>query len=124
MITPAISVLSAAEGLSVINPDLAHLVVPISLIVYGHDLPSKRRARQALVAHLVRVMVMWFLVLAALGLPWILREPGILAALSPTYAVAFAMERPVIAFFALGACVLAITGAEALDALGTSDENP
>ena len=103
MITPAISVLSAAEGLSVINPDLAHLVVPISLIVLTTLFAFQKKGTAGIGSAFGPVMVMWFLVLAALGLPWILREPGILAALSPTYAVAFAMERPAIAFFALGA---------------------
>ena len=114
MITPAISVLSAAEGLSVINPDLAHLVVPISLVVLTSLFVVQKKGTAGIGSAFGPVMVTWFLVLAALGLPWILREPGILAALSPTYAVAFAVERPAIAFFALGACVLAITGAEAL----------
>lgn len=88
MITPAISVLSAAEGMVVIAPDSAKLLAP--------------------------VMVLWFLVLGVLGVPWIIRAPEIVATLSPTYAISFAVEAPWIAFFALGTCVLAITGAEAV----------
>ncbi len=114
MITPAISVLSAAEGLAVVNPDLGKFVVPISLVVLATLFAVQKKGSGEVSKAFGPVMIGWFVILAVLGFPWILRAPEILWALNPLHAVSFALEAPGAAFFALGACVLAITGAEAL----------
>jgi len=114
VITPAISVMSAFEGLTVVNDTLEPLVLPLSLVVLT-ALFAMQRWGTAVVGRLFGpVMTLWFLTLAALGVPWIARNPEIIGAISPTHALAFAVERPGVAFVALGAVVLTITGAEAL----------
>ncbi len=114
VITPAISVMSAFEGLTVVNDTLEPLVLPLSLVVLT-ALFAMQRWGTAVVGRLFGpVMTLWFLTLAALGIPWIARNPEIIGAISPTHALAFAVERPGVAFVALGAVVLTITGAEAL----------
>ncbi|HWF50911.1 MAG TPA: potassium transporter Kup [Solirubrobacteraceae bacterium] len=113
-ITPAISVLSAVEGLRVATPALGSLVLPITVAVLV-ALFAIQRFGTALVGHLFGpVMALWFGVLALIGVIEIAQHPGILRALSPTYAVQFLFDRPGVAFVALGAVVLAVTGAEAL----------
>ena len=125
MITPAISVLSAVEGLRVIEPDLEALVIPITVVIIL-VLFAAQRAGTARVGRLFGpVMTLWFLTIAAAGVGGIVAEPGILRALSPTYALGFLVGRFDIAFFALAAVVLAITGAEALYAdLGHFGRSP
>jgi KUP system potassium uptake protein len=114
MITPAISVLSAVEGLRVVEPALGDLVIPITLVIIL-VLFLAQRVGTARVGRLFGpVMVLWFLTIGAAGIAGILAEPGILRALSPTYALGFLVGRFEIAFFALAAVVLAFTGAEAL----------
>ncbi|KAA9111423.1 potassium transporter Kup [Microbacterium rhizomatis] len=114
MITPAISVLSAVEGLRVAAPPLADFVIPITIVIIV-VLFSFQRFGTAAVARLFGpVMVAWFLAIGVFGILGIAREPEILRALLPTYAIAFAVSNPSVAFFALAAVVLAITGAEAL----------
>lgn len=114
MITPAISVMSAAEGLTVMNAGLANWVVPISLAVLTGLFAVQRRGTGGIGKAFGPVMILWFVVLGVLGVPWIARYPEIIWALSPTYAISFALHHPFPAFVALGASVLAITGAEAL----------
>ena len=114
VITPAISVMSAIEGLTVINPTLGELVLPVSVAIITALFVLQRWGTEAVGRLFGPVMLAWFGVLAALGLPWILRRPDILAAISPLPALEFALDRPWIAFVALGAVVLTITGAEAL----------
>jgi KUP system potassium uptake protein len=114
MITPAISVLSAVEGVKVAAPSLAHLVVPVTagIIVALFLLQHKGTA---VVGRLFGpVMIVWFATIAACGVKGIAGHPGILKALSPTYALDFLFGHFGIAFFALAAIVLAVTGAEAL----------
>lgn len=114
VITPAISVMSAVEGIEVVDPRAAHLVLPVSVVILT-ALFAIQRFGTALVGRAFGpVMLLWFLTLAALGIPQIVQHPGVLKGLSPTYAVEFALERPFIAFIAMGAVVLTITGAEAL----------
>ena len=113
-ITPAISVLSAVEGLKVISPALDQLVVPISLAVILALFVVQYRGTGLVGAVFGPVTVLWFAVIGLLGLLEILREPSILAALSPHYAVQFAAAYKLAAFIALGSVVLAVTGAEAL----------
>jgi len=114
VITPAISVLSAVEGLKVAAPSLAHLVVPIAVTILAVLFVSQRFGTRRIGALFGPVMTLWFAVIALAGIPELLRDPSILRGLSPTYALAFLVERPFIAFVALGAVVLCITGAEAL----------
>jgi len=114
VITPAISVLSAVEGVKVAAPALSHLVVEISLAILM-VLFAIQRWGTAIVGRLFGpVMVVWFLSIGLAGLRSVVDEPGVLKGLSPSYAVAFIGADPHVAFVAMGAVVLAITGAEAL----------
>ncbi len=114
IITPAISVLSAVEGLTVVNTGFAPLVLPLSLgIIVGLFLIQARGT--ALVgAFFGPVMIVYFIVLAVLGGSHIAHDPAILAALNPIWAVRFFLHDGGLAFLALGSVVLAVTGAEAL----------
>ena len=114
VITPAISVMSAIEGVVVVNPSLKQLVLPVSVAVLTVLFVVQRWGTEAVGKAFGPVMTVWFVVLAALGVPHIVRHPDILGALSPTYALAFVVEHPFTAFIAMGAVVLTITGAEAL----------
>ena len=114
MITPAISVLSAVEGLEVAAPSLGTFVIPITLVVLTVLFAVQRFGTGAVGRLFGPVMCLWFGVLAAAGLAKVLEDPSILAALSPTWFVSFFVNSPVIAFFALGGIVLAVTGVEAL----------
>ena len=114
MITPAISVLSAVEGLKVASPSLGHLVVPITAAIIL-ALFLLQRIGTARVGRLFGpVMLAWFVTISACGVNGIADHPEILKALSPTYALSFFFNHFSIAFFALAAVVLAVTGAEAL----------
>jgi KUP system potassium uptake protein len=114
MITPAISVLSAVEGLKVAAPSLESLVVPITLVIITILFSIQRFGTGAVGRLFGPVMGVWFAVLAVAGLGQIVDEPAILRALSPSYAVSFFLDHPGTAFIALGSVVLAVTGAEAL----------
>ena len=114
VITPAISVLSAVEGLKVSAPSLADLVVPISVAILTILFVSQRFGTHRIGALFGPVMTIWFVVIGVAGLTQVLPHPEILKGLSPSYAAAFVAEHPFIAFVALGAVVLCITGAEAL----------
>ncbi len=114
MITPAISVLSAVEGLELVDPGLDHLVVPIALAIISGLFLVQRFGTGAVGRLFGPVMAGWFTVLALTGLAEIVQHPGILGALSPHHAVAFFLDRPGVAFLSLGAVVLTVTGAEAL----------
>jgi KUP system potassium uptake protein len=114
VITPAISVLSAVEGLEVSSPSLAEVVVPVALAVLVLLFVVQRWGTERVGGLFGPVMLVWFGCLGLAGLAGVIRRPGILAGLSPTYAVAFVADHPYIAFVAMGAVVLAITGAEAL----------
>ena len=114
MITPAISVLSAVEGLEVMAPGLHEYVVPTTLAILVGLFAIQRHGTGRVGALFGPVMCVWFVVIAALGAYGIVREPGVLAAINPRYAVAFFVDSPVLSFLALGAIVLAVTGTEAL----------
>src|SRR5450756_2450679 len=114
VITPAISVMSAMEGLVVFNPSLGALVLPVSVAILAALFAIQRFGTHLVGQAFGPVMAVWFVVLAILGLPHIIQYPKILVALSPTYAIAFLVEHPLTAFIALGAVVLTVTGAEAL----------
>jgi KUP system potassium uptake protein len=114
IITPAISVLSAVEGLSVAAPGLARLELPLALAILVGLFVLQRSGTARVGALFGPVMVVWFLVLAALGAVSIARYPAVLAALDPRHALGFAFEHPDWTFVALAAVFLAMTGAEAL----------
>jgi KUP system potassium uptake protein len=114
MITPAISVLSAVEGLKVAQPSLSHLVVPITAAIILTLFVSQRLGTSRVGDLFGPVMIGWFTIIAACGISGIAQHPEVLKALSPTYAVGFLAGHFATAFFSLAAVVLAITGAEAL----------
>ncbi|NJC70011.1 potassium transporter Kup [Planosporangium thailandense] len=114
VITPAISVLSAIEGLEVSSPQLAEIVLPVAAVILTLLFAGQRWGTGRVGGVFGPVMLLWFGCLGAAGLVEVLRHPGIVAGLSPTYAVGFVVAHPGIAFVAMGAVVLAITGAEAL----------
>jgi len=114
LITPAISVLSAVEGLEVAQPNLAHAILPIGIVILAVLFAGQRFGTHRVGRAFGPVMVIWFVTLAVLGVPHIVEHPGVLQGLSPTFAVAFFVDHPFTAFIAMGAVVLAITGAEAL----------
>jgi KUP system potassium uptake protein len=114
MITPAISVLSAVEGLKVVEPSLDSLVVPITAVIIVVLFLVQRRGTAAVGRAFGPVMIVWFVTIGVLGIVAIAGNPKILEALSPTYAIGFMTGHFGTAFFALAAVVLAVTGAEAL----------
>ena len=114
MITPAISVLSAVEGLEVAAPSLESLVLPITLAVLSVLFAIQRFGTEAVGRLFGPVMALWFTILALSGLARVVDSPAILRALSPTYGIEFFVDHGAVAFLALGSVVLAVTGAEAL----------
>ncbi|MFC7655919.1 potassium transporter Kup [Pseudonocardia benzenivorans] len=114
LITPAISVLSAVEGLEVAEPQLAELVLPIGIAILALLFLAQRWGTHRVGRLFGPIMVLWFVVLAVLGVPHIVERPGVLVGLSPTWIGAFIVDHPYTAFIAMGAVVLSITGAEAL----------
>lgn len=114
VITPAISVLSAVEGLEIVSPALEHYVVPLTLgILLGLFLVQKT-GTGGVGKVFGPIMLVWFLTLGALGAWQIAADPSVLRALSPHYAVVMANEHPGLAFLVLGAVFLTLTGGEAL----------
>jgi KUP system potassium uptake protein len=114
LITPAISVLSAIEGVKVAAPSLADLVVPITALIIVGLFLLQRLGTGAVGSLFGPVMGLWFVSIGAIGIRGIADHPAILKALSPTYAVGFLTGHFTTAFFSLAAVVLAVTGAEAL----------
>jgi KUP system potassium uptake protein len=114
MITPAISVLSAIEGLKVIEPGFNDWIVPITAVIIVALFSVQRQGSAAVGRFFGPVMIAWFAAIGACGVNGIVDNPEILKALSPTYALAFLIGHFHVAFFSLAAIVLAVTGAEAL----------
>ncbi len=114
MITPAISVLSAVEGLEIAAPKLHNAIVPITLVVLFGLFWAQSKGTAVVGKLFGPVMLLWFGTLGVLGAINVLHDPSILKALNPIYAEQFFVHQPWIAFVALGAVVLAVTGAEAL----------
>ena len=114
MITPAISVLSAVEGLELAAPVLHPMILPVTLVVLFILFWAQSKGTALVGAFFGPIMLLWFTTLGVLGVLGILQNPGILHALNPIYAFNFFSVSPWIAFVALGAVVLAVTGAEAL----------
>jgi len=113
-LTPAISVMSAVEGLEVATPALAHLVVPFTLVILVGLFWFQRHGTARIGAVFGAVMVLWFVTLAVLGLVHIVGRPGVLAAVSPLYAARFVAENVGRSLLVLGAVFLVVTGGEAL----------
>ena len=114
MITPAISVLSAVEGVKVAAPSLSEIVLPLALAVLTGLFAIQRFGTHVVGRLFGPVMIVWFLTLAAAGANRLVHHPQIIRALSPKYAVDFFAQHPSIAFISLGSVVLTVTGAEAL----------
>ena len=114
VITPAISVLGAVEGVAVAAPALAKIVVPLAVVILAGLFWFQRRGTGAVGAVFGPVMLVWFVTIAALGVRGILLDPSVLAAVNPAYAVSFFARNGVQGFLVLGAVVLVITGGEAL----------
>jgi KUP system potassium uptake protein len=114
VITPAISVLSAVEGLEVAAPQLSHVVLPAAAVILTCLFAVQRFGTGKVGRLFGPITAVWLAALAASGLGEVLPHPEVLKGLSPTYAVLFVVDHPGIAFVAIGAVVLVITGAEAL----------
>jgi len=114
MLTPAISVLSAVEGVAIFAPTLHGLVVPASVVILVTLFFVQRRGTAVVGAIFGPLMLVWFVVLAASGLPHVVAQPSVLVALSPSYAVGFLWEHGPRGLLVLGSVVLCVTGAEAL----------
>jgi KUP system potassium uptake protein len=114
LITPAITVLSAVEGMTLLNHDLDRAVLPITLAIIVALFMLQRRGTEKVGGMFGPIMVVWFVSLAVLGAMSIVREPGVLVALSPAYGFAVLTEHPGLALTILGAVFLVLTGGEAL----------
>jgi KUP system potassium uptake protein len=114
MITPAVSVLSAVEGLAVVNPAFGNLVVPLAVAILIFLFFIQRSGTSRVATLFGPIMLIYFITIATLGIMSILKHPDILWAINPLYALDFFLLTPLQAFLALGAVVLAVTGAEAL----------
>ncbi len=125
VITPAISVLSAVEGLEVVSPQFKRWVIPLTLLILFGLFAVQKRGTAGIGRFFGPITFVWFAVLALLGVWNILSHPSILLALSPWYALDFALAQPGTTFIILGAVVLCVTGAEALYAdLGHFGKKP
>ncbi len=125
MITPAVSVLSAVEGLAVAAPAFAGLVLPIAVVIIIGLFSIQRSGTSKVGLFFGPIMLVYFAVIATLGIISVVKTPEILTAFSPHYAVQFFYSDPLRAFLALGSVVLAVTGAEALYAdMGHFGRNP
>jgi KUP system potassium uptake protein len=114
VITPAISVLSAVEGLKVAIPASQHLVLPLTVAILIALFAVQRRGTAKVAAFFGPIMVVWFATLAVSGLVHISDDPGVLAAIDPSYAVRFLLDHGRIGLVTLGLVFLAVTGGEAL----------
>ncbi len=114
MITPAISVLSAVEGLEVVTPSFGPYVIPIAVVILIGLFSIQRAGTAKVGAVFGPVMIVWFTVLALLGGYHVIQDPGVLAAISPAHAVRFITEAPRVAFLTMGAVFLVVTGSESL----------
>ena len=125
VITPAISVLSAMEGLEVISPAFTQAVVPLTLVILFGLFMLQKHGTAGIGKFFGPITIVWFAVIAVLGVSQIMTNPGILKALSPHYALLFMWANPGVTFIILGAVVLCVTGAEALYAdLGHFGKKP
>jgi KUP system potassium uptake protein len=114
MITPAISVISAVEGLELATPVLHRWIVPIAMAILVGLFMVQRHGTGKIARFFGPTMLVWFVAIALMGLPWVVRRPEVVLALNPLMAVRLAVEQPHQTFLLLGSVVLCITGAEAL----------
>ncbi|WP_425993557.1 potassium transporter Kup [Afipia sp. DC4300-2b1] len=114
MITPAISVLSAVEGLKIAAPALEHYVVPLAIVILVCLFAVQSRGTAMVASAFGPVMIIWFLTLGVMGLMHISDDPGIVHAINPIFAVQFLLTHGIIGLVILGAVFLAVTGGEAL----------
>jgi KUP system potassium uptake protein len=114
MITPAISVLSAVEGLELLNPKFEQAILPVTLLIIAALFVLQKRGTDRVGGLFGPIMVVWFVTLGVLGVIAIVREPDVLAALFPGYALALLAKHPAVALPILGAVFLVLTGGEAL----------
>ncbi len=114
MVTPAVSVLSAVQGLEIVSPGLQNWVLPIAVVILFLLFAVQRYGTGKMGAAFGPVMFVWFLVIATFGLLSIIQNPEIIEAINPKYAIGFFEGEPMTAFLALGSVVLCVTGAEAL----------
>ncbi|MDH6592462.1 KUP system potassium uptake protein [Variovorax sp. TBS-050B] len=125
VITPAISVLSAVEGLEVVSPHFKHYVLPITLVVLFGLFVVQKRGTAGIGRFFGPITLTWFIAIAVLGVTQIVQHPEILKAISPWFALKFIWDNPGTSFILLGATVLCVTGAEALYAdLGHFGKRP
>ncbi|MGL4477179.1 MAG: KUP/HAK/KT family potassium transporter, partial [Aeromonas veronii] len=125
VITPAMSVMSAIEGLSILTPALDPYIVTLSVLVLTLLFAIQKHGTAMVGKLFAPIMLIWFMTLAVLGLRDIIHNPEVLGALNPIWAVRFFVQYQTTSFFALGAVVLAITGVEALYAdMGHFGKNP
>ena len=114
VITPALSVLSAVEGIDVATPAFHEYVVPVTVIILLVLFAVQSRGTAKVAALFGPIMMVWFIVIAIPGLLWVAADPGVLWALNPLYGIDFLLHHGVIGLYTLGAVFLAVTGAEAL----------
>lgn len=114
VITPAISVLSAVEGLQVIAEPLARFIVPVTLVILVGLFVVQRYGTAKMGAFFGPIMILWFVTLGIFGIKGILLAPQVLQAINPLYALKFIAAKPFLSFIAIGATMLSVTGAEAL----------
>jgi KUP system potassium uptake protein len=114
VITPAISVLSAVEGLEMISPQFKELVIPVAITILCVLFWSQRKGTAKIGLFFGPVMLIWFVLIGLLGLWNIVQQPVVFLAINPLYAFEFVSNHGLLSFFALGAVVLCLTGAEAL----------
>jgi KUP system potassium uptake protein len=125
VITPALSVLSAVEGLKVLSASFDPLVLPLTIVILALLFAAQSRGTARVAAFFGPIMVIWFVVIAIPGVIWIASHPVVLLAFNPLAAVSFAVSHGIIGLFTLGAVFLAVTGAEALYAdLGHFGKKP
>ena len=114
VITPAISVLSAVEGLQVATPAFQPVIIPFTVVILAALFWFQSRGTARVAAVFGPAILLWFITIAAIGLPWIIRHPEILRAVHPSHAVNFFIENQFRGFFVLSAVFLCVTGTEAL----------
>jgi KUP system potassium uptake protein len=125
VITPAISVLSAVEGLEVVSPAFKTYVIPLTLVILFVLFAVQKRGTGGIGKFFGPITLVWFAIISVLGVMHIWHDPAILFAVSPHYALGFVVDNPLVTFIILGAVVLCVTGAEALYAdLGHFGKKP
>ena len=125
LITPAISVLGAVEGLELLNPNMARVVVPVTLVIIALLFAIQRGGAERVGRLFGPIMLLWFIVLAGTGAVSVIRHPQVLAAINPYYGLTLLLQHQVVALAILGGVILTVTGGEALYAdMGSFGKGP